>query len=208
MIRDRRIVTGGAWWRRLSFTKKFVCAACLVAAPGVIGRCSSSALPPVVSSTVDVVLRDRLRGVAVAVQRHSYPVYSDRLLAMLRGSELFGNVGYEGDVLSPSLIARVEEEISGAAVIPIATILSLGIVPTNVGEDWGDAFSLGSPHGVRVVPLDIRYRGVTTLGWLGGVRGLFLSDFAPNPRQTRRFQEWFTARVIDSADSILMAAGK
>src|SRR2546426_1003468 len=140
---------------------------------GCVG-CASSTLPPRLTTAERARLKGAHLPFTVGVERHRYPAYSDSLVKALRRTKVFDRVDHlDRFSTPPALVARVEREIYGSAVIPVWTLLSFGLVPTTTEESFGYAFSL-SPTGedVQRVPIEYSFRGRTTLGWVAMFHGL------------------------------------
>ncbi len=131
-----------------------------------IAACGTSRLPAPLASQEMAMARAAYIGGTVAVEPDEYPVYSQRLERQLAESGLFERVGCIDTVARPTLIARVERHVSGAAVIPLWTALSLGVIPTIFTEEHGYLFSLrrATDAGSRVV-VDATYSGRSMMGW-------------------------------------------
>ena len=142
----------------------------------------------------------------VGVDRHRYPAYSDALVKALQRTKVFDRVDHL-DRLStpPALVARVEREIYGSTVIPVATLLSFGLVPTTTEESFGYAFSL-SPLGqdAQRVPIEYSYRGRSTLGWVAMFQGLVpgYTVFPFDPERSSRFRDRLALAILDRTDDI------
>jgi hypothetical protein len=94
--------------------------------------------------------------------------------------------------------------VSGKAVIPVWTALSLGIIPLSFTEEHGFVFSLGLPDGSgEPVMVDTSYSGRTTLGWIA----LFLNTSsvrtARRAERTKRFHWHFRKVTAESARELL-----
>ena len=127
----------------------------------------------------------------VAVDRHHGPAYSDSLIRALRRTRAFAEVDYADRLSSPPhLIARVEDEIRGRAIIPVWTIVTLGIVPTVTNENFGESFSLRSVDGSEgVVRIAERGKSRIILGWIGLIAALLPDRSVVSTEGSSRYVE-------------------
>jgi hypothetical protein len=160
----------------------------------LLGGCvgwASAALPPRLDDAEEAYLearRDDLRHLTVGVEGRA-----ERLLAALRRTDLFARVEpLEEFDEPPVLVARVDRHVHGTAAIPVLALLTFGIVPSSVDEDWGESFILQAPDG-RSPPIQVEYvhRGRTTLGWVALFDGLLpgrtIIPFSPH--RSRRMRD-------------------
>ena len=172
---------------------------------GCVG-CGSSTLPPRLTASERAKVKGARLPFTVGVERYEAPAYSDALVKALRGTEVFVRVDHlERFNSPPSLVARVERRIYGSTVVPVATLLSFGLIPTTTEESFGHAFSLSPPgREARRVPIEYSYRGRTTLGWVAIFHGLMpgYSVFPFDPESSRRFRGRLALAILDHADDI------
>ena len=155
-------------------------------------RCAAAQRRGVSSATCEIgVIGSRSR------TSRRYPnVYSVRLVDGLRATELFERVALLDEFESPpDLVAHVHRRIHGSAVIPVWSMLTLGIIPTNVEEDSGYSFWLatsGAPTD-RVL-VEYVHRGTTTLGWIA-VFDTFSSERTINVFKKKKLMPRMTDRL-------------
>ena len=139
----------------------------LLSLSGCIGFASAS-LPPALSPAEELTVEGANLPLTVGVVRHVYPAYSDSLVKALENTGLFDRVAHEEEFLTPpDLLARVDRQIHGNAMIPFWTLLTLGLVPTSVDEHHGYSFWLEVPGGAADRwHVEYDHLGRTTLGWL------------------------------------------
>jgi hypothetical protein len=167
------------------------------------GGCSSSSIPPAATEAQTELLRRTHFKATLAVEPYKYPIYSDHLIRDLRATGLFDSVDSLEKVEKPHLIARIERPIHGTAVVPLWTILTLGVVPTSVEEEHGHAFSIrraGDP--LSGVAVEYSYRGPTTLGWGAAFLNLFPNRTSGDPTETPRFREGLAIAVVTRGGDI------
>jgi len=169
---------------------------------GFTGGCTSSTLPPQITSEQRALLQRTRIDVTIGVEDYQAPIYSENLTKTLGRTHLFTRVDRLANFTTPpDLVARVEEEIYGTATIPVWTGLSLGIVPTTVSEMHGYSFSLSrSGTAAPRIPIRFAYTGPTTFGWWAVVLNLSpnrtMRDVDSHPRFAEAFAwEIATKRV-------------
>lgn len=162
---------------------------------------ASAALPPALSDDERAVVAHAHLPLTVGVERYEHPAYSDKLLDGLRATELFDDVAPLDEFAAPpSLVARVDRQIYGHAMIPFWTFLTFGIVPTSADEESGYSFTLSPPDRPQErVRVEYAHRGRTTLGWVALVDG-FLPD-----RTIAPFSPDSSSRMIDRVKLAILA---
>jgi hypothetical protein len=134
----------------------------------MVAGCNRTALPPRLTPSQRAYLAGaHFSGVTIGVERFHYPVYSDRLALALRATHLFAQVDIvETFATAPTFVARVERPVYGTAMVPLVTVLSLGLIPTTVEEEYGYAFSLArSTTPAQRIPVEFTYHDITGVGW-------------------------------------------
>lgn len=166
--------------------------------------CASVDLAPRISSQQKQAIASTRLPYTVGVAEHHHPAYSDGLLRALRQTHLFARVSHLKDLSTPpELVARVEDEIHGEPVIPFATGLSLGLIPTTVEEEWGVSFSLSTPTACAPpVKIVYCYKARTTLGLVSLVRAMSPEVTLGDAKADPRFREGVAATIADHADEI------
>lgn len=170
----------------------------------LMGGCSSSTLPPTVTAAQLAAIKEAHIAATVGVEPYQYSVYSEALINDLRASDIFDEVDTVDSFQNPKLIAAVERTVYGTATIPIVTIITLGLVPTSVDEEYGHVFSLrSSTDPRRTIEIEYTYRGKTTLGWWALFLNFSSDRQSGDPTQTARFRENFAAAIHARRDAIL-----
>ncbi len=151
---------------------------------GCIGW-GSAALPPPLSDADQRTLADSHFPLVIGVATWRDGVSTDRLVDGLRDTGLFDRVEPLATLHEPpDLIARQVRGVSGTAVIPIWSLLTLGVIPSSVAEEWGYVFDLWSPDAPgELRRVEYTYTGRTTLGWValidGFLPGRTVAPFSP-----------------------------
>ena len=181
-----------------TLTKSLQLALCSL--PVVFAGCvvGSTALPPALTASQARRLRELPLPYSVGVARYQYPVYSESLTKALIASRVFRRVApVESFTRPPDLIATVEEAIHGTATIPIAFLLTAGVLPSSVEEDHGYVFSLApNSQRNRKTRVDAHYSGTTTLGSAGIAIAALPSYSLYDPERTKRFREMLAYRTL------------
>ena len=182
----------------MTFIKSLQLALCSLSA--VLAGCAvgSSALPPALTKSQARRLRELPLPYSVGVARYQYPVYSEALTKALISSHVFRRVApVESFTRPPDLIATVEERIHGTATIPVAFLLTAGVLPSSVEEDHGYVFSLApSSQRNRKIRVDAHYSGTTTLGSAGLAFAALPNYSLYGPERTKRFREMLAYRTL------------
>jgi hypothetical protein len=169
----------------------------------IAGGCSSSRLPPKVTAGQLTAIRNARVAATVGVEPYKYAVYSESLIKDLRATGIFNAVDTTGTLKNPTLVAAIERPVHGTATIPVLTMITLGIVPTTVEEEYGYVFSLRSSMDPRnSVHIAYTYRGATILGWWALVLNLSPDRTSGDPTQTSRFRDGLAAAISAQRDSI------
>lgn len=182
----------------MTLTKSLQLALCSLSV--VLAGClvGSSALPPALTASQARRLRELPLPYSVGVARYEHPVYSEALTKALIDAHVFKRVALiESFTHPPDLIATVEESIYGSAAIPVAFLLTAGVLPSSTEEDHGYVFSLApSSQRHRKTRVDAHYRGTTTLGSAGLAIAALPSYSLYGPERTKRFREMLAYRTL------------
>lgn len=179
-------------------------AAAVLAAALLAGGCATNALPPKLSDDQAERVRATHFAARVAVEAYEPALYSERLIRSLRSTGLFDQVGPLGAVEDPDLVASVDRPIYGtASMLPLLTVVSLGIIPTFVSQEWGEDFTLRAPDDAdRRVPIELAYEGPTTLGWLALLRAPTPRHTLRKPHETPRFRAGLAYAIVERSDAV------
>jgi hypothetical protein len=182
--------------------KNLIAGMLLVLLAVLLAEFSSTTLPVALESGQLDVIRASHFPLTVAVVAYEDPAYSDRLLESLRASGLFDRVVAAGETARPDLIAEVERRIGETATAPLLTLLTLGIVPATMDEEWGEVFWLRRPDGTQSVLIDFSYTSPTTLGWIASFLNISPDRTAGNPRDSQRFQNALAWKICEQSHQI------
>lgn len=202
---------------RLGIVLTIVCATATLS--GCVGL-GSTTLPKKLSQEQKAQVKNVHLPFVIGVERYQYPVYSDALVSALKKLNLFAEVNYRDRLLKkPSLVAEIEKTVYGNPTIPVATLLSFGIVPTKIPETQGYVFSLHSPRNEtnslveglsfrrlknenQKTVIDFRYQAKTTLGWIAAFKALSANEVLGSPESNSRFQDSFKLHILEKADEL------
>src|SRR6185436_7572834 len=165
---------------------------------------STTTLPPELSGAQQDLIRNTRFDATVGVEAYELPVYSDRLLGALRATGMFKRVDPRGAFKTPpDLIAKVERPVSGEAVLPLKTLLTLGLLPTIVDEKHGQVFSLRSGKGRGdALGIECTFTGRTTLGWLAAALNFLPNHAMKDATLDARMAEMLALQIAAGKDSI------
>jgi hypothetical protein len=140
----------------------------------------------------------------VGVESYQAPVYSDRLIASLRATKLFDRVDdVKNFSTPPDLIASVDYGIYGTPTFPVRTFATMGILPTRVTEQHGEAFSLRSSRCQdKKIPIEFKYTGEATLGWSALVLNLRPDHTKREVENHALYRDNLALRVVRQKDAI------
>jgi hypothetical protein len=170
---------------------------------GLAGGCFSSSLPPRLSREEQARVTGTHFRWAVGVERYHLPAYSNDLIKALRATQLFDRVDELEKVPDAPMVARVETEVWGTAVIPVWTGLSLGLIPTVTREQHGYVFSLAPRSNPgKVVSVDFRYSGISMMGWLAVLHNLGPNTTWKNVDEHPRFHAALANAVCARASEL------
>jgi hypothetical protein len=203
------------------------CAA-ILALSSLISGCvglGSATLPPDLSAPEKARVRLAHLPLTIGVVPYQYPAYSDALVRALQRTKLFDRVELRDHLpYPPSLVAEVEQPASGTAVIPFATLLSFGIIPTTTSEDHGYNFSFHSPNNEspkihvkqftfsglkdenQKVVVDYRYQARITLGWVALLRAWTADEVLFNPESHARFRDTLSLAILKESEALTRLA--
>ena len=187
--------------RKALATVGIICSAVIVA--GLLKGCASEQRPLPLNTSEETLLGSKGFGLSLGVEPSTPPVYAQSLLHALQQTGLFHEVQPAGKTQAPDLLVRVERPISGNAVIPILSFLTLGLIPTVTEEEHGYSFSLRSPKSSeRVVTVEYVHRGYTVLGWVAGILNLFPQWTGDGVRDDPHFKERLKLAILTKAQDI------
>jgi len=210
-------------WQGLRRHKVLVLGAVIVCfiASGMTGACGAHRRPPSFNAeerrlleseplpyTVSVVPWDTATGERLKKDPAAYARGLAELLAAsqaFRASRLEAAPGPATDLIASSTGGHCNR-----AVIPILSILSLGVVPTVFEDEECDGMVLtpAKSSSVGSVELESRYKARTVMGWAAVPLGA-LPDWSYGPmREDRRYAELFRLEIIRRRAEIERLVGR
>ena len=185
-------------------TRRSICHLLLVSFAALSSlSCATAAVPAALPPEDAELLKVRIPA-RVGVEQYEPAVYSERLISSLRSTGLFEYVGPLDQTDDPDLIASVRRPIYGtASVVPLLTLLTLGVVPTRASEEWGESFTLRSAGAQgSEVDVEFTYSGPTTLGWAALLLAPLPQHALGRPYDKPRFRRAFAAAIARKAPQI------
>lgn len=178
-----------------------VCSAVFVT--GLLKGCASEQRPLPLNTSEETLLGSKGFGLSLGVEPSTQPVYAQGLLHALQQTGLFREIQPSDKIQAPDLLARVERSITGNTVIPILSLITLGVIPTMTEEEHGYSFSLRSPKSSkRVVIVKYVHRGYTVLGWVAGLLNLFPQWTEDSVHNDLHFKERLKLMILTKAQEI------
>jgi len=159
--------------------------------------CGTMTLPPRLSpaerAQIERVRFDADVGVTTEYPRH---IRKD-VVAILQDTGLFRKVA-DLDELSepPDLVVTVTGRHGGKAIIPLLTIVTLGVLPTFFTDDVGYGLVIRSPIPKGRVPIDYHYTARAGLGFSSAVLNVLPGWHHPAPRPPRRLARRFALAIV------------
>ena len=178
-----------------------MCNAIIVA--GLLKGCASEQRPLPLNTSEQTLLSSNGFGLSLGVEPSSQPKYAQGLLRALQQTELFREVQPSDKIQAPDLFTRVERPITGNAMIPILSLITLGMVPTVTEEEHGYSFPFRSPKSSEhVVIVEYVHRGYTVLGWVAGLLNLFPQWTGDSVHNDPHFKERLKLMILTKAQEI------
>ncbi len=162
--------------------------------------CSTSRLPPLLAGADLKAIQNLKFNVSVGVERYKFPAYSEHLLSVLRDLNVFNVVEYSDKEIHFDLLVKVESELYGEPVIPLFTIISLGLIPTIVDESYGVIFSIKSGNSqIERNFIFAEYRDTAILGWIALPMRL-LPQYSGNdsPEVSMRYKNFIKLKLYEN----------
>jgi hypothetical protein len=149
-----------------------------------------------------------------AAQGRSSSAYASKLTALLVGSGAFRSVVYDptgAAAKSADLVAVSTGDYCNSAILPIATLVTLGVVPTVWDETNCDGASFRARDDrdttVHVVARE-RRTGKAVMGWLALPLGLAPGWSHRVGAEQSAYRQAFRLAIIARKDELLRLAGK
>lgn len=148
-----------------------------------------------------VVVAGLLKG--CASEQRPLPLNTSEQTLVSSNGFAFHEVQPSDKIQAPDLLARVERPITGNAMIPILSLITLGLIPTVTEEEHGYSFSLRSPKSSeQVVIVEYVHRGYTVLGWVAGLLNLFPQWTGDSVHNDLHFKERLKLMILTKAQEI------
>ena len=154
--------------------------------------------------------------IGVIREKHNWRRSAAGAVKAIRRLKLFDRVDYLDayGVERPDLIADFDDILVAMPLVPIATLLTIGFVPTEYTEKYGLAVTFrpnedraASPAALRV---EFSYEATGIIGWLGIPLWILPEWGIENPHHHRRMYQRLGLEIIEHEQEIraLAAAGR
>jgi hypothetical protein len=138
----------------------------------------------------------------IAAQRGQEPgAYARSLTTLLEASHAFRSCGLTtGPDASADLLATSSGQHCNTAIIPLFTILSLGIIPTVFDDEDCEGLVLHPSHSrsstSAEVEVEVRHKGKVVMGWAAVPLGMLPGWSHGSLREDPRFRERFRLNIL------------
>ena len=167
--------------------------------------CTASPLPKQLTTSQHALLNDVHFDLTVGVvPRYSVDFGAGLLTHDLRQTGLFDLVRANEELLqNPDLLVVIDDVYSNDAPMPIATVVTLGIIPTFVDRQYGYAFWLYAPdRPEEKVHIDYIFEGQYVIGGLGSILNVSPDWTKDGVKSSQRFVDQFAFAIAEKAASI------
>ncbi len=205
------VVRIAMFWQTLKRNKLVVFAAVALCFPiaGLSGACGAYRRPAGLTAAERQVLDSGPLPYSVSVvpwtpevaaQRGQEPgAYAGSLAALLEASKAFQSCRLTSrQSVHSDLIATSSGQYCNTAVIPLWTILSLGIIPTVFEDEDCEGVVLRSARSQSsaAVEVDVRYKGTVVMGWAAVPLGMLPGWSHGSLSEDSRFRERFRLNIL------------
>ena len=138
--------------------------------------------------------------------------YGDALAKLVTASGAFNIARYERSSMpsGQDLVATSTGLYCNSAVIPLLSIISLGVIPTIIQDEYCEGMLLRTDAGrlkTDGVVIELRHRGPVIMGWIAVVVGMLPGWSHGSVERDPRFAERFRLAVIRRQTDIARLAG-
>jgi hypothetical protein len=184
---------------------------------GVAGGCNAYRRPPAPNADERQLLRAPPLPYAVIIKQWDAETasrisrnplaYAEALAGVLIPSGAFRSSRFEKNAqpTDGDLIATSTGDYCNSAVIPLFTILSLGIIPTVFDDEDCLGMELrhaGAPASARSVRIEFGNKRRVVMGWAAVIMGILPGWSHGSPRNDSRFYQRFRLAVISHQSEI------
>ena len=187
--------------------------AAMIGLVATLTGCGASQLPRPLMQTEKMRLAESHFELTLGVIREQHPSHlsAARAVRAIRRLKLFDRVDYldKYDVERPDLIADFDDILGAMPIVPFATLLTFGFVPTEVSETYGLALTFRPPaeRAASLEPLRVEfsYKSAGIIGWLG-IPLWILPEWGLFPHHHRRMYQRLGLEIIAHEKEILALA--
>lgn len=181
-------------------------AAPILALALLLGACGTMQLPPRLTPDERSLVESHRFDAVVGVAPYSIEHTRKNVRAVVRDTSLFARVDFVEDLesagVAPDLLVSVQRVSGGTALIPILTLVSLGVLPTFARETMGYDLIFATPDRSEALTVGYSFRGRIGLGLLSSPLNLLPGWDHPKPRPPERLGRRFAVEIAERADEI------
>lgn len=183
-----------------------------IALVGFLGACGTMKLPPRLTPEERTLVETRRFDAVVGVPPYKFDHTRKDVRAVVRDTGLFTRVDMVEDLeaagVTPDLLVVMQRRHGGAAIIPLYTLLTLGVFPTFFEDAMGFELIFVSPDRSRAMSVDYRFEGRGGMGILSAPLNLLPGWEHPRNRPPERLGRRFAVEIAARADEIRRVLGE
>lgn len=179
----------------------------------LLGACGTMQLPPRLTADERTLVETHRFDAVVGVAPYSIEYTRKDVRAVVRDTGLFTRVDFVEDLeaagIAPDLVVSLQRIRGGTAIIPVLTLVSLGVLPTFTHETMGYDLIFATPDRREALTVGYSFRGRIGLGILSSPLNLLPGWEHPKRRPPERLGRRFAVEIAGRAEEIeaLLAGG-
>jgi hypothetical protein len=171
-----------------------------------LGACGTMQLPPRLTPDERTLVETHRFDAVVGVAPYSIEHTRKSVRAVVRDTGLFTRVDFVEDLeaagVAPDLLVSVQRVSGGTSMIPILTLVSLGVLPTFTRETMGYDLIFATPDRSEAITVGYSFRGRNGMGILASPLNLLPGWDHPTRRPPERLGRRFAVEIAGRAEEI------
>jgi hypothetical protein len=172
----------------------------------LLGGCGTMQLPPRLTPDERTLVESHRFDAVVGVAPYKFDHIRKDVRAVVSDTRLFTRVDFVEDLeamgVAPDLVVSVQGVSGGTALIPILTLVSLGVLPTFARETMGYDLIFAAPDRSEALTVGYSFRGRVGLGILASPLNLLPGWDHPKNRPPERLGRRFAVEIAGRAEEI------